>query len=201
MANKVNKDLLRQEYSKEWDSQHMVDYCVNKVAYIVELPNGDIVPIDQQSIKTRFCFGESGYDYDDAANMAHHAMTSQDYFKEQNMGYFRSWIEDIQKTDRYMLCICKSYIDQQKDCKLCNVRIERIVDVLEACGGSAYLEELKGKELNIRGCAERVATDEEKELILNGFKEAAKAHEKKVDSYLKRYGLSKVYSWTYWREA
>ena len=94
--NNNMKALLVQEYEKIWPhSPKMVDYCVNSVAEMAVLPAGEIIPIEKQRIATRFCFGESGYDADDAARMAYHARTSQDYFKKENMSHFDDWIQEI----------------------------------------------------------------------------------------------------------
>jgi hypothetical protein len=73
--------------------------------------------------------------------------------------------------------------------------------VIDACGGSVYLSELPGRSITIHGVEGKVATNEEIQLILDAYKEAAQAHEKKVNTYLKKYGTSKVNSWTYWRDA
>ena len=200
----LDKGMLIAEYSKAWSDPYMIKYCVDKLANVAILPNGDIISIDKQSIETRFCFGESGYDYDDAANMAAHARKSTEYFKNENMKHFNEWVNDLQdiidKKSTYFIIIKDiHYLGQKPDCKLRNIDFIRTVDLLDACGGSAYLEELPGKYIErLNG---RIATTEELNIILEAYKQARDAHEKKVDAYLKRYGLSKVDSWTYWREA
>lgn len=202
----VDKEMLRREFSKAWKDQKMIDYCVNKVAAVAVLPSGEILTIDKQKIETSFCFGESGYDYDDAARMAAHARKSEDYFKSENMEHFNRWINDLLDVlnglSNYKLTISeKAYYGQTEDCKLRGICFDKLSDILDACGGSADVYELPSRELTVKGRACRVATPKEVEIILDAYKEAAKAHEKKVDNYLKRYGLSKVNSWTYWRDA
>lgn len=201
----VDKEMLRREFSKAWKDAKMVDYCTNKVATVAILPSGEIVTIDKRPIETNFCFGESGYDYDDAARMADHARKSEEYFKAENMKDFQRRIQDLLEilngTSAYKLTISdKAYYGQTDDCKLRNINYARICDIMAACGCSDYYE-LPEKQLKINGCSCRVATPKEVEIILEAYKEAAKAHEKKVDNYLKRYGTSKVHSWTYWRDA
>ena len=105
------KDLLREEYTKVWGARDskMVDYCVNKVAEVAVLPNGELITVDKQTIKKDFCFGESGYDYDDAQAMASYARKSEDYFREKNMAYFNEWLKDLREAVNgghdYMLLI------------------------------------------------------------------------------------------------
>ena len=204
---KANKELLREEYKKVWESPKMIDYCTNKVATMAILPDGSIVTVDKESIEKDFCFGESGYDYDDAQNMAAYARKSEEYFKEENMKSFKSQINDLTEAldlrdTRYILTIYpRQYIGQTEDCRLVGLEWKRFADVIDACGGSVTLEELPGKVVKFWDQERRIATKEEIELILEAVKEAAEAHEKKVNTYLKKYGTSKVHSWTYWRDA
>jgi len=202
----VDREALRREFCKAWDSPRMIDYCVNKVAAVAVLPSGEIITVDKQSIEKDFCFGESGYDYDEAQSAAAHARKSESYFKAQNMKHFTEWLKDLDEArtmrGNYALVIgSKQYTGQTEDCKLAFVEFVRLSDLIDACGGSCYLEELPGKVLTVRGCERRVATPEEIDLITGAYKTAAAQHEKKVDAYLKRYGTSKVNAWTYWRDA
>ena len=60
----TTKEMIRSEYAKVWArDQKMVDYCAGKVAAVAILNDGLVYPVDKQKIETRFCFGESGYDY------------------------------------------------------------------------------------------------------------------------------------------
>lgn len=203
---KVDKDFLRDQFSKAWSSEKMINYYVSKVAAVATLPNGDVITIDKQGIETRFCFGESGYDMEEAVEAAHVARTSQEYFKRENMADYNRKIEMLEGIQNgsinYRVFIGDTaYTGQSEDCKLRFFRFDSLSDVIEALGGSCYLDEIPGKKLFLNGNYGRIATDEEVTAILEAYKEAAKAHEKKVDSYLKRYGTSKVHAWTYWRDA
>lgn len=204
----VDRELLREQFGMVWGTnKKMVDYCVGKVARMAILPGGEIVTVEKQRIETRFCFGESGYDFDDAVAAAQHARTSEDHFKSENMKHFDHWLSDLVNAmdddSQYRLCILTggAYIGQGEACRLHGIEIMRLGDIIEACGGSCYTSELPGRDLEYRGRKFRVATREEHEVILQAYREAAMEHEKKVDAYLKRYGTSKVHAWTYWRDA
>ena len=206
IVTKEAKAMLRAEYEKVWDSEKMVNYCVNKNASYAELTDGRIITVEKRKIETRFCFGESGYDYDDAARMAQHARTSEEYFKRRNMEDFvdivKTLTEELNNDGHYVLVIyANAYYSQTEDCRLASCGHCRFWEVIDACGGSVKLEELPDKVISIHGRECRVASKEDIRRILEAYKEATKAHEKKVDAYLKRYGTSKVYSWTYWRDA
>lgn len=205
---KVNKDILSNEYRKVWeDSDRMTNYCVNKVASMVTLPNGDIITVEKEKIKTRFCFGEHGFDFDDKADLARHARNSVDYLKAENMAMFNEWVNDLEecynngttgKLPAYVLTIANPYSEVMN---IKSLNWVRLTDVLDALGGSAYIDELAGKTINHLGHDYRIATKGEIEIILGLYKYASAQHEKKVDGYIKRYGTSKVDAWTYWADA
>ena len=202
----IDKDELRRQFSKARNTQSMIDYCVKNTAAVAKLPTGELLTIERQSIETSFCFGESGYDYDDAQKMAQHARTSEDYFKRENMQYFARFLQNIDDAAEFNRVALVIYTDgkysgQSSDCALRNFGFARISEVIDACGGSCKLDELPGRELIISCLSCRVATAEEIAIIREAVQTAAKAHEKRVDAYLKRYGTSKVHSWTYWRDA
>jgi len=204
--NKISfdKEMIKNEYSKAWKSEHMIDYCMKELANVAILPDGGIISIDKQSIEKRFCFGESGYDIDDAIKAAEHARTSEKYFKDENMKSFNEYVKDLEEAleeePKYYLIIKDThYIGQTSDCRLRGLEWIKTWEALDALGGSAYLSELPGKYLEkFHG---RIATPEEIKIILEAYKQARDAHEKRVDTYLKKYGLKNVHSWTYWREA
>ena len=199
------KDFVT-EYAKAYDnSEKWLKYFMDKTATVAILPSGEMLPIDKQSIETHFCFGESGYDAEDAAHMAHVARTNENYFKKENMKSFDETISLLKGNDTraLWLTICKDegWGNKHPDSKLVRIKFLRLNEIIDALGGSCFLEELPGKEFTVWNDSYRVATNEEKECILAAYEQARAAHEKKVDAYLKRYGTSKVHSWTYWRDA
>ena len=202
---KVNKDMLHYEFSKAWADDRMINYCTNKAATMAILPDGGIITVDKQSIVKDFCFGESGYDYDEAQHSCWHAMNDQGYFFRQNMKCFNDYIESLKECrdengGRWLHITDIHYTGQKADCKIRSFQFARTCEVLEETG-PAFLRELFGKQVKIRGIAGHIATPEEVDAVLKAYEEAAADHEKKVRSYLKRYGTSKVNAWTYWRDA
>jgi len=187
MDQKALKEIYKADMTNYWrkrngePDQKMIDYCMKKAAYIVELNNSYYV-IDKPDIEKDFCFGY-GYcgvsteeDYKGAAGMAAHARTSIDYFIDQNMKPLNRWIEDLTDTD-YKIFKRTHYMGQQESCKLIDLDWVR----------SYEAEGKKGEQL----------TPEEINKIIEGYQEVKKAFMKRLNSYLKRYGLSKVHSWTY----
>lgn len=209
MITKNEKEYIREQFKMVWGANSkMTDYCTNQVLTFTTLPAGNIITIDKQSIKKDFCFGESGYDYDEAQEAAEHARKSVNYFIEENMKYFNHWINDLEDAlkgfanSRYALAINpKEYYRQPENCQLSSVVFMYWYEVIDACGGSVTLEEMPGKEITYRGQPVRIATPEEITIILEAYKEAREEHKKRVEKYLKKYGLDHVNTWTYWRDA
>lgn len=189
-----NQKELKQRYAEilaaeVWSNdQSMVDFCVKEAAYIVELENGDILPIKKPRIEKDFCFGysDSRYDtedYDRANEMAAHAKSGVSYFIEQNMKDINHAIAILEGAEHsswdYYVCI--PYSGQPKDSKLKSL-----------CGYYWHQDKAQnGKKLE----------GADRQRVLDGYKAVKASFEKRLQSYLKRYGLSKVRSWSYWQDA
>ena len=192
---------LKQRYAEilakdVWhNDQEMVDYCVKKAGYIVELENGDIVALEKPSIEKNFCFGysDSRYDtedFDRANRMAEHARNSKEYFLEQNLKEINKTIEQLEGNDtpdmssyytpRPVFRICIPYSGQPGESKL------------KAIHKYAWHDEASQKYPELQG--------EDRKRVTEGYKTLKADFEKRLNTYLKRYGLSKVNTWSYWRD-
>lgn len=181
------KNILKNEI---WDSERMVNYCLKEADYIVELENGDIVTIDKPRIEKDFCFGysDSRYDtedYDRANDMAHHAKTNEDYFMKENLKEINRMIDKLEGKERsnYKFYIRIPYTGQPDNSKL------KSIQQLDN-----YYDANKIKECQI-------LEGENLKRVIEGYKVVKANFEKRLKTYLKRYGLSKVRSWSYWRDA
>lgn len=188
-------------------------FCVSKCAEIVTLPGGDFITIEKRPIEKDFCFGYSDSardteDYDRAQRMAHHAATHEEYFINENMEYYRDKLDALRGEGEhardswgYVIPLLRtSYINQPENSPLKTLELARLAVVLDALGGSGDLAAIKGTTIQIQGNPYRVCTDEERKLIIAGYERVANAHEKRIKTYLKRYGLTKVRTWSYWRD-
>ena len=186
------KELLVEELKKVWGKdQKMVDYCTKKAACIVELDNGDIATIDKPDIETSFCFGH-GYcgvstqeDESRAYRMEEHARTQESYFLHENLKGIDETIKDLQDTDNYFYKVTK-YNRAGADSKYKEIII------------SDWRHNMENEpwRYNCYGKVD-VLTDAERKAYLDGYKEVRKGFEKRLHTYLKRYGLSKLNTWTY----
>ena len=190
MTQKELKQLYAQILTTDvWHKDiKMVDYCVNKTAYIVELQNGDIIPIEKPRIEKDFCFGysDSRYDtedYDRASDMANHASTSENYFITKNLKDIDNTIAELEgeKLNYFQYYIRISYTGQPDNSKL------------KALHQLHFDKEIEGKDYNkLEG--------ENLKRVIEGYKIVKTDFEKRLKTYLKRYGMSKVKAWSYWRD-
>ena len=175
-------------FSEVWNgNQRMVDHCLKEAAYIVELTSGDIVAIQKPRIQKDFCFGysDSRYDtedFDRANEAAHHAATSTEYFISENLKGIDKIIDRLEgKRSDWDYHIRIPYYGQPEESKLKAMH-------------SFYWYDEKGKQFpKLAG--------EDRERVLAGYKVVRADFVKRLNSYLKRYGMSKVNAWSYWRDA
>lgn len=189
MATQQERKRLFQHIlsSEVWKNDaHMVDYCVKKTAHIVELQSGDIVTIDRPRIEKDFCFGYScsSHDtesFDHAQNMSAHARESAEYFMRQNLKGLDNMIAllDGSEHSRFDFYTGTHYIGQPADSKL-----KQVVQ-LDRWGEHAGYSLL---------------SESDRAAMLEGYRQVRADFVKRLQTYLKRYGTSKVHSWTYWQD-
>lgn len=195
-----NNDLaLLDEYLNEWrkiwkDDARMMEYGRKKTSAIRRLSNGGLIDWGKPSIETSFCFGYSGSDDDDANKMVHHAKTNEDYFLNENLKNFNYIIKKIESLGNDEDCSgAKLYIyrdnySRADDLNLWSYAILPFWQYNEAKERNLYLDL---QEAN----AEDIKT------ILETEKSERTKFEKRLHAYLKKYGLTKVRSWSFWRDA
>ena len=191
-----DKPWLRDEFGKVWRKRDgsidgkMVDCCVKKKSAFMVFDDATVVTFDKPNIRTHFCFGygvQGAYDYDEAGHMADVAASSEAYFINANMDGTKAarWMKYIQDDlfpfepwlDR------RRYINQYDDCKLGEIRWEH----------------WHNRDWCERQGWRRLTEDELHELYAILFDEQMRFC-KRLKTYLKRYGTSKVRTWTYWAD-
>jgi len=192
MQQKTQKEL-RQLYvdilSRDiWpNDQKMIDFCLKQTAYIVELKTGEIIAIEKPAIQKDFCFGysDSRYnteDYDRANEKVHHARTSADYFMTENLSDINSMIEilNTKNLSHFDYYVSTPFSNQPKNSKLKGIY---------KC--SNYDERNQGVKLE----------GEDRRRVIDAYVTVRADFVKRLERYLKRYGLSKIHAWSYWRDA
>lgn len=188
MFSKENQAALKEEYGKllkdVWKDEKMIKYCLNKNELLIKTEKGYILGIEKQGIEKNFCFGyrlnSSDTDEYDAANrMANRAQSDSDYFIAENMKKFDEYVKAFSDKDNRFFF--QNNYHSQKNNILKNVN----------CVSYFYPEKPDMEFIS----------ENDRELILAAYKEYRERHAKKVQAYLKRYGTSKVRSWSYWEDA
>lgn len=137
--------------------------------------------LEKPTIETRFCFHDEGPQYEFYKELTSADSKLAQYFKRENLDELTSKIDHIEKGDEY-----------NKDKRVWWYTGDYDANKLYLRFHYDFWNEQEGDTL---------CTDEEKELILKGLKYAHSCFEKRLDQYLKRYGVSKLHTWTYWADA
>lgn len=179
---KNDKEFLAKEYSKVWRKrdgsvdEKMVDHCVKTTsAFVMFGPY--IVSIDKPHIQTDFWFGERTYDYDEVLEECRKASQSEKFFKESNRRGCKAGniIESID-ADTCEAWLCHNYRGES------NLAYVQFV--------SRY-NPLRGNEI-------RQLTKDELQEYRQMCVEELEKFDKRLDTYLKRYGLTKCHFGTFW---
>lgn len=134
--------------------------------------------IEKPHINNRFCFRDEGADYEYYKElMDDKEKRLAEYFKSENLSEFDRHIEKITKGEygdtRVWWSPCQKY------------------NRMEVCFYSSFGQPNGYTEF----------TEDEKQVILNALRYGRSLFEKRLDTYLKRYGVSKIHTWTYWADA
>lgn len=178
-----------------------------KTAYFIELSDGAIMEIRKPSIQTRFCEGEDdrgqGGEEPGTIAFAHKVLAgkrTEHGFKAANLGDFdRSWIEAVGRlatrrrhgcTTRAAFFLRPAYSSQNGDPR-----------VLALDCPFAYGYYAQHPEAYRRPDGARDLNAEDVRLIRAGYARVRRDFRKRLAAYWKRFGASKIHTWTYWTEA
>lgn len=160
----------------------MIEFERRQIARIVRLECGGMVALEKPHIETNFCFGysDSAYDtedYDRANAMVGHALTHEEYFISENMRKIGEKIADLKEPGIYSR---NGYCTTPK------------AHVIRALEWPRYGEELPEGAQPI--------TEKDRAALIEAWEKVGTDFRRRLDSYLKRYGMSKVNAWSYWRD-
>lgn len=146
-------------------------------AAAVKLPEGYLV-LQKPSIKNKFCFHDEGPGYETYQYLHKKEDNMRRYFLNENLRELQEEIALLKNEGETMFVVCGEFRDNRVSIK--NWR------------GIQYLwSGTTKREMTANERAEILAA---KTYVLDGFK-------KRLDTYLKRYGVSKIHTWTYWADA
>lgn len=195
MFDKNTQKELKEQYrvllGDVWGSDnHMIDFCTKKAEVVFKTENGFFCEVEKTDIKKNFCFGYSlsrydSEDYDNANRMAAHARKSVDYFREENLKKLNDCISFYSDT-RNELYFQNHYISQKNNV-LKNVVSFQYWNMPKDIFNKEYKEYTP-------------VSENDRKLIVEAYQKEKELFSKRLETYIKRYGLSKVNSWSYWRD-
>jgi len=193
---KKHEKELKQRYiditmEESWHNDSgMRKHFEKSIDRVVETEKGYLIALDKPTIEKDFCFGYSlsryGDDgsFDRANEMAAHAATSEDYFINENM----------KQIDRKLESLKKSHFKLYTGVKFCDAPRDSVIHYY------TLVHEFDVELGEVReGLIE--ATEEDRKRLIAAYEEMKKDFAKRLQTYLKRYGLSNVNTWSYWKDA
>lgn len=172
---------LENEYKENiWKgSKSMIAYACHKISDCYETEKGYLIEFEKPSIKKDFCFGYDDFysNQEDADEMAAHARTNERYFIEKNLEEINSLIKSLESGKVYARTSRPDAIN------LRSLVFEKYLRIYEF--EKEKCDELSGSD--VAGLIEMAQSERRK-------------FEKRLGIYLKRYGLSKLNVWTYYRD-
>lgn len=179
-----NKDLIEKvatiyatQNGKKQMNQRDFDYMRKEHISVMMTEDGLLIPFDKLRIETSFCTGYGyGNDYDEAHKIAEIKRTSQDYFKSSNLEGVEREIKSAKEADKLYLLTqyyfggVISYVLTDRYFMEYPFDRKKIIREMTPAEKKEYIKHLEFQKENLS---------------------------KRVDTYLKKYGMSKVRSWTY----
>lgn len=171
------QEIERRYIAENGKTDNYYKFLTKHYSTLLRLSNGEIVGIEKTKIKTSFCFGygfcgiSSDEEENAAARMAVRAERDKNYFIEKNVEPLDQQIEALQ-SDRNIALYWGG------------------VDVGSVGAMDKWDERLES-------CNGQPLTDEDRSAYIEALQEEKTAFIKRLQTYLKRFGLSKIKSWSY----
>lgn len=182
------KRTIEEQYRMVWGrDEKMVRHCVSSTSNYFTSDDGIVVTFDKPHIQKQFWFGE--HNYEDRTEEAAAAEKSVDFFIRENTAYLKSYKSTPLYRSAYHYLYIKrgEYVSQPDGCALGYIEFGN-------CNG----EGLREDDLVAKGF--RRLTESEAERLYEAEDRRDALFMKRLQSYLKRYGLSKVSCDTFWAD-
>lgn len=176
-----------EEMAKVWQGS-MLEHCKKNFSYAIRLDGGELVAFDKPGIENRFCWADEGPELEDYERVTGSEESLKRYFIAANLQAFDKKIELLQslEPDSSRINCIKRCDGFGKDVQVWRWGAYNRWDIKERPQIYGDIKPLSESD--------RVA-------ILEAEKHERRKFEKRLKSYLKRYGVSKLHTWTYWRDA
>ena len=194
----------REKYPKSWDKEYKY---WRSIGHFVKLSDGVILYVRKPGIQTRFCCGEDdrgqGGDGYGTMKFAHeyleHKRTELGFkdanlvpFDEEMISYFgrKAW-RRAKHAEAHGIPPYDDRIREYIPCLMRGIYRDGRIYL-----GNAVNDGGRGGESIVR-----FLTDDEIRMMRHAYMLVRTAFKKRLNAYWKRFGASKIHTWTYWTEA
>lgn len=182
-APRVDDKKFRDEFVRYVEQMNETpywkDYYLKQKSYAVKLSDGWVI-IDSPRIENKFCFHDEGPDYEFYKTLMADEGKLRNYFLSENLDGLDKEIERLKDETEPLYTRPMS---------------QNQVEVLPGRAIFGYYDYIHGKK------EPRQITQEERAELLTAYGLVREAFEKRLQTYLKKYGVSKLHTWTYWADA
>lgn len=222
-ASTLDQETLLKEYkevlTQRWgEDNHMIDYCMKECSSVLDFDRGQRIVFDKPRIQTSFCYGHgfcgisTEEDEDRASRMSHLARTSEQYFIDENIEELETQINcvkaNIQRIEDPNTWYKETYNQfsndptHKKDDLAIYFEKARTGEENNSFYSYTFIRSWRIEEESWRyKDTELIAlTVDDLKKLLKGLENEKAKFMKRLQTYLKRYGLSKIDTWTYLRD-
>ena len=173
---KVNESLMAEikaDYRAQWPkSDEMYDWCIKQVNGAVKLSSGHIVVFRKRDIETHFCYG-----------FGQNGVTT-----EREMREAAESAENIKHKEAFIRANLEGFPDYAEESEYYE---------LKEANGSRIVGIVDGRHCQYAGGHFRRLTAEDIRLVRAEAEVQKQGFVKRLETYWKRYGASKLRTWTY----
>lgn len=182
------KILKAENGSKEW-----LDYWLKKTSALMMTDCGIILTFEKKKIKVDFCWSDEGSDYEEYKRLHSNEEAMREYFVRANLKWYDEKIEEL------------SSRKNSWGNPLIAVLYERSTYTYGKCGWAETMRMTSDYDFKYEQKDSRVSvyqmTENDCAKALSVLRDERAKFEKRLHAYLKRYGISKLNTWTYLAEA
>lgn len=184
----MTKELIKEyaDYIYPTDKR-MNEYICKSTSEVIKTSQGFYLDFDKPSIEKSFCFSE-GYNgmatvegTKEALEMAEKAKKDVKYFIDENLKGINQAIEEVKTAEKLYIYANRAGFDKARS----------------YINGEYFLRFPNHKDYYFNNLKAVEMPKEDIELLLKTLENEKVKFEKRLYTYLKRFGLSKVRSWTY----
>lgn len=191
--NKALWEEYRQRILKaENNDEYWLDYWLKNTSEIMMTDCGVILTFKKRRIEVDFCWHDEGPQYEEYLRLHSNEDAMRNYFIRENIKWYNDKIEALTtRKDRW-------------GNQLVPVLYERETYSYGKCGWAETMRLISDYDFKCEQNDNRVLvyqmTENDCASVLAILKDERAKMEKRLNAYIKRYGTSKLHTWTYWAD-